>query len=87
MNRTMWLQERKMEKFYDVLGPYEAKRLSSLGGRSCWGCRNAASCATGGATRRKVWTACSTAGSARHRRAGSGVSLEVVREKGKIVPH
>ena len=30
MNRTMWLQERRMEKFCDVLGRYEAKRLSAL---------------------------------------------------------
>ena len=30
MNRTMWLQERSMEKFCDVLGRYEAKRLSAL---------------------------------------------------------
>ncbi len=30
MNRTAWLQERRMEKFCDVLGRYEAKRLSAL---------------------------------------------------------
>ncbi len=30
MNRTMWLQERRMEKFCDVLGRFEAKRLSAL---------------------------------------------------------
>ena len=30
MNRTMRLQERRMEKFCDVLGRYEAKRLSAL---------------------------------------------------------
>ena len=30
MNRTMWLQERRMEKFFDVLGRFEAKRLSAL---------------------------------------------------------
>ena len=30
MNRTAWLQERRMEKFCDVLGRFEAKRLSAL---------------------------------------------------------
>ncbi len=30
MNRTMWLQERRMEKLCDVLGRFEAKRLSAL---------------------------------------------------------
>ena len=30
MKRTMWLQERRTEKFCDVLGPVEAKRLSAL---------------------------------------------------------
>ena len=30
MNRTMWLQERRMEKFCDVLGRFEAKRLLAL---------------------------------------------------------
>ena len=30
MNRTMWLRERRMEKFCDVLGRVEAKRLSAL---------------------------------------------------------
>ena len=29
MNRTAWLQERRMEKFQDVLGRFEAKRLSA----------------------------------------------------------
>lgn len=29
MNRTMWLQERRMEKFQDVLGRFEARRLSA----------------------------------------------------------
>jgi transposase len=30
MNRTAWLQERRMKKFIDVLGRYEAKRLCGL---------------------------------------------------------
>ena len=30
MNRTTWLQERRMEKFHDVLGRFSAKRLSAL---------------------------------------------------------
>ena len=30
MNRTMWLQERRMEKFRDVLERFRAKRLSAL---------------------------------------------------------
>ncbi len=30
MNRTRWLQERRMEKFEDVLGRFEAKRLSAV---------------------------------------------------------
>ena len=30
MNRTTWLQERRMEKFEDVLGRFEAKRLSAM---------------------------------------------------------
>ena len=29
MTRTAWLQERRMEKFQDVLGRFEAKRLSA----------------------------------------------------------
>ena len=27
MTRTTWLQERRMEKFCDVLGRFDAKRL------------------------------------------------------------
>ena len=30
MSRTGWLQERRMEKFDDVLGRFEAKRLSAM---------------------------------------------------------
>ena len=30
MSRTAWLQERRMEKFDDVLGRFEAKRLSAM---------------------------------------------------------
>ena len=30
MNRTAWLQERRMEKFFDVLGRFEARRLSAM---------------------------------------------------------
>ena len=30
MNRTIWLQERRMEKFHDALEPFESKRLSAL---------------------------------------------------------
>ena len=30
MSRMTWLQERRMEKFDDVLGRFEAKRLSAL---------------------------------------------------------
>ena len=30
MNRTTWLQERRMEKFYDVLGRFESKRSSAI---------------------------------------------------------
>ena len=30
MNRTMWLQERRMEKFCNVLERFQAKRLSAL---------------------------------------------------------
>ncbi len=30
MNRTSWLQERRMEKFEDVLGRFEARRLSAM---------------------------------------------------------
>ena len=30
MSRTPWLQERRMEKFDDVLGRFEAKRLSAM---------------------------------------------------------
>ena len=29
MNRTAWLQERRMEKFQDVLGRFAARRLSA----------------------------------------------------------
>ena len=71
MNRTMRLQERRMEKSYDVLGRFEAKRLSALDAAELLGCRSAASGATGAATRRKVCKVCSTAASARRLRAGS----------------
>ena len=30
MSRTGWLQERRMEKFEDVLGRFEARRLSAM---------------------------------------------------------
>ena len=30
MSRTGWLQERRMEKFEDVLGRFDAKRLSAM---------------------------------------------------------
>ncbi len=30
MNRMAWLQERRMEKFEDVLGRFEARRLSAM---------------------------------------------------------
>ncbi len=30
MSRTAWRQERRMEKFEDVLGRFESKRLSAL---------------------------------------------------------
>ncbi len=30
MNRTTWLQERRMEKFQDVLERFEEKRLSAM---------------------------------------------------------
>ena len=30
MNRTAWLQERRMQKFQDVLGRWEKKKLSGL---------------------------------------------------------
>ena len=31
MNQTTWLQERRMEKFQDVLDRFEEKRLSAMG--------------------------------------------------------
>ncbi len=30
MNRTAWLQERRMKKFIDVLVSYETRRVSGL---------------------------------------------------------
>ena len=48
MNRTAWLQDRRMQKFRDVLSRWERGELSMHGGRrACWGCRSGSSGATG----------------------------------------
>lgn len=38
MDRTMWLQDRRMQKFLDVLGRHERRKLSSLEAGEILGC-------------------------------------------------
>ncbi len=53
MNRTTWLQDRRMQKFRDVLSRWERRRAVDAGGwRACWGCRSGSSGAIATATRR-----------------------------------
>ena len=38
MNRTMWLQDRRMQKFRDVLSRWESKALSAMEAAEILGC-------------------------------------------------
>jgi hypothetical protein len=42
MNRTTWLQDRRMQKFRDVLSRWERKELSAMEAGELWGARSAA---------------------------------------------
>jgi hypothetical protein len=52
MNRTAWLQDRRMQKFRDVLSRWERGDLSILEAGSCWGCRSGSSDGIATATRK-----------------------------------
>ena len=80
MNRTTLLQDRRMEKFEELLkrGTTGSCRVSRPG--SFWAVRHGSSAATDGATRRTVWTAWSTSGWARHRRDYAGWNVKYFHE-------
>ncbi len=62
MNRTMWLQDRRMQKFRDVLSRWEHKELSAMEAGRFWAARSGSSGITDGATRRMARMGWSTAG-------------------------
>ena len=69
MSRTTLLQERRMQTFQNVLGHWQARRLSALEAAEMLGMSERSSAATGAATRTMAWTDCSTEGSTRRPRA------------------
>ena len=67
MNRTAWLQDRRMQKFRDVLSRWERGGCRWWRRANCWGCRSDSSGAIATATRRTGLRGWSTSGSgARH---------------------
>ena len=71
MNRTTLLQDRRMEKFEELLKRWHDGELSGARPGSFWAVRSGSSAASGGATRKTGWRAWSTSGWARPRRDGS----------------
>ena len=67
MNRTTWLQDRRMQKFRDVLSRWEGKELSALEAGEILGMWSDSSGVTGGATRRMGLRGSLTDGLARNR--------------------
>lgn len=70
MRRTAWLQERRMQKFRDVLSRWDRGELSMLEAGELLGCRSGSSGATGPVTRKRALMALSIAGWARCCRGG-----------------
>lgn len=57
MNRTTLLQDRRMEKFEELLKRWHDGGLSGAEAREFWAVQSGSSPATGGATRKMGWTA------------------------------
>jgi hypothetical protein len=54
MNRTTWLQDRRMQKFRDALSRWERKELSAMEAGALLGCSERQFRAIGSVTRRKA---------------------------------
>jgi hypothetical protein len=70
MNRTAWLQDRRMQKFRDVLSRWERKELSALEAGELLGCSERQSGAIGFAMKRTGLPGSSIAGWAGPRLGG-----------------
>ncbi len=70
MNRTTWLQERRMLKFRDVLSRWEASELSALEASELLGMSERQFRGLSGALRGSGGPACWIGGSGRPRSAG-----------------
>jgi hypothetical protein len=70
MSRTTWLQDRKMQKFRDVLSRWERKELSAMEAGEVWGARSGSFGAIDSAMKRAGSNAWSISGWAGPRRNG-----------------
>ena len=75
MNRTAWLQDRRMQKFRDVLSRWDAGELSIMEAGELLGCRSGSSGGIGTAVRKTGLRGFVTAGSVSRRRNGCRPAL------------